>query len=54
MQYAVARQAEDVVDAVLLAPRYGLGPSVVGISPEGEPSARPVLADAAHQVFRRC
>ena len=31
--------------------RHGLGPSVVGISPEGEPGARPVPADAAHQVL---
>ena len=51
MQHAVAGQAEDVVDAVVLAPRHGLGPSVVGISPEGEPGARPVPADAAHQVL---
>ena len=51
MQHAVARQAEDVVDAVVLAPGHGLGPSVVGISPEGEAGARPVPADAAHQVL---
>ena len=44
---SIARQAEDVVDAVVLAPRHGLGPAV---SPEGEPGARPVPADAAHQV----
>ena len=51
MQHAVAGQAEDVVAAVVLAPGHGLGPSVVGISPEGEPGARPVPADAAHQVL---
>ena len=51
MQHGIARQAEDVVDAVVLAPGHGLGPSVVGISPEGEAGARPVPADAAHQVL---
>ena len=40
-----------VVDAVLLAPRHGLGPAVVAVSPEGEPGARPVPADAAHQML---
>ena len=51
VQHGIARQAEDVVDAVLLAPRHGLGPAVVAVSPEGEPGARPVPADAAHQVL---
>ena len=51
VQHAIARQAEDVVDAVVLAPRHGLGPAVVAVSPEGEPGARPVPADAAHQVL---
>ena len=51
MQHGIARQAEDVVDAVLLAPRLGLGPAVVAVSPEGEPGTRPVPTDAAHQVL---
>ena len=51
MQHAVAGQAEDVVDAVVLAPRHGLGPSVVAVPPECEPGARPVPADAPHQVL---
>ena len=33
VQHAVAGQAEDVVDAVVLAPRHGLGPSVVAVPP---------------------
>ncbi len=41
VQHGIARQAEDVVDAVLLAPRHGLGPAVVAVSPEGEPGALP-------------
>ena len=53
MQHAVAGQAEDVVDAVVLAPRHGLGPSVVAVPPECEPGARPVPADAPHQVLQQ-
>ena len=51
VQHGIARQAEDVVDAVLLAPRHGLGPAVVAVPPECEPGARPVPADAPHQVL---
>ena len=51
VQRGVARQAEDVVDAVLFAPGHGLGPSVVAVAPDGEPGARPVPADAADQVL---
>ena len=51
VQGAIARQAEDVVDAVLLAPCHGLGPAVVAVPPEGEPGARPVPADAPHQML---
>ena len=35
VQHGIARQAEDVVDAVLLAPRHGLRAAVVAVSPEG-------------------
>ena len=48
VQHGIARQAEDIVDAVVLAPCHGLPPAVVAVSPEG---ARPVPADAAHQVL---
>ena len=51
VQHGIARQAEDVVDAVRLAPRHGLGSAVVAVAPEGEPGARPVPADAAGQVL---
>ena len=36
---------------VVLAPCHGLGPAVVAVPPEGEPGARPVPADAPHQVL---
>ena len=48
---AIARETEDVVDAVLLAPGHGLRAAVVGVSPEDDPGARPVAADAADQVL---
>ena len=51
VQRGVAGQAEDVVDAVRLAPGHGLGPAVVAVAPESQPGARPVPADAAHQVL---
>ena len=50
-QRAIARQAEDVVDAVVLAPRHGLRAAAVAVAPEGKPGARPVPADAADQVL---
>ena len=42
VQRAVAREAEDVVDAVLLAPGHGLRAAIVAVSPEDDPSVRPV------------
>jgi len=53
VQNGIARQAEDVVDAVFLAPRHGLGSAVVAVSAEGQPGARPVSADAAHRVLQQ-
>ena len=47
VQRAIAREAEDVVDAVLLAPGHGLRAAVVAVSPEDDPGVRPVAADAA-------
>ena len=51
MQHRIAGQAEDVIDAVVLAPRHRLGPAVVAVAPEGKPGARPVPADAPRQVL---
>ena len=51
VQPAIAREAEDVIEAVCLAPRHGLGPSVVAVAPECEPVARQVPADAPHEVL---
>ena len=53
VQRGVAGQAEDVVDAVRLAPGHGLSPAVVAVAPESQPGARPVPADAAHQVLEQ-
>ncbi|MDE0275523.1 MAG: hypothetical protein OYH76_06480 [Defluviicoccus sp.] len=51
VQHRIPHQAEDVVDAVVLAPCHRLGPAVVTVAPEGQPGARPVPADAAGQVL---
>ena len=51
VQHRIAGQAEDIVDAVVLAPRHRLGPAVVAVAPEGEPGARPVPADAPRQML---
>ena len=51
VQRAITREAEDVVDAVLLAPGHGLCAAVVAVSPEDDPGARPVAADAADQML---
>ena len=53
MQRGVAGQAEDVVDAVVLAPAYRLAAAVMAVAPEGQPGARPVPADAAGQVLQQ-
>ena len=53
VQHGIAGQAEDVIDAVRLAPRHGLGPAVVAVAAEGQPGARPVPADATHQVLQQ-
>ena len=51
VQHGIARQAEDIVDAVGLAPGHGFRAAVVGVAPEGEPGARPVPAYAADQML---
>ena len=53
VQRGVARQPEDVVDAVLLAPVPPLAAGVMGVSPAGEPGARPVPADAANKMLEQ-
>ena len=52
VQHRIPRQAEDVVDAVVLAPRHRLGPAVMAVAPEGQPGARPVAADAPRQMLQ--
>ena len=53
VQRGIASQAEDVVDAVVLAPVHRLVAAVMAVPPEGEPGARPVPADAAGQVLQQ-
>ena len=52
-QRAIAREAEDVVDVVLLAPGHGLCAAVVTVSPEDDPGVRPVPANAADQMLQQ-
>ena len=53
MQRSIAGQAEDVLDAVRLAPRHRLAAAAMAVALEGEPGARPVPADAAGQVLQQ-
>ena len=49
-QHRVAGQAEDVADAVALAPAHGLGPAVVAVAAHQDVDRRPAGADAADHV----
>ena len=50
MKAAVPSQTEDVIDAVFLAPRHGLGAAVVGIAAHGDAGRGPMAADAPDQM----
>ena len=41
---------EDVIEAVIFAPRHGLGPGVMAIAPEGDARCRPTLPDVPHET----
>src|SRR6266851_7274502 len=47
---SVAGQAEDEVDAVLVAPLHDFGPTVTPVTPDGDPGLRPVPADASDET----
>ena len=49
-QDLVAGEAEDVADAVLLAPGHGLVPGVVAVDADQDLHARPAGTDGAHHV----
>ena len=53
VRHRMARQSEDVVDAVRLVPRRGLGAAVMAVAPHGESGVGPVPADTPHQVLQR-
>lgn len=50
VQRAVAGEAEVVLDPVPLAPGHGLCAAVVAVSPEDDPSVRPVAADLLFSI----
>jgi hypothetical protein len=61
-QHGVARQTEDEVHVIGLAPRHHLGTAIVSITTDGQPRGRPMTADASYKtaqmaadfVSRRC
>jgi hypothetical protein len=50
VEYDVAGQAKDEVDAVLVAPFHDLRAAIMPVAPDGEPSVWPVPPDAADQA----
>ena len=49
VERAVTGRAEDIVDAVRLAPGHGLGPTVRTVAAQREPGFRPIAANAPHE-----
>jgi hypothetical protein len=49
-QHRVAREAEDIADAVALAPFHRLGPGVVAIATHDNLDRRPARADLADDM----
>ena len=45
-----AGQAEQVIDAIVLAPSHRLGPGVMAIAPERDAGVAPAFADMAHEA----
>src|SRR6202012_3373794 len=50
IEHRVARQTEDVVQVVGLAPRHHLAAAIVAVAADGDAGVRPVTADAPHHA----
>ncbi len=46
----IASQAEDIIDAIGLAPRHHFRPTVMAVAADGQPCIGPMAADPAHQA----